>query len=137
MPVVLCFALINKMCLKQMEQKMKKILIIDDDPKIREYLTDLFEDNGYATASAISVQEGLELVSSETFDLITLDLEMPGEWGPRFYSKMVQNMNLKNIPVVVISGMSGSEYAISKAVASLTKPFDRKELLKIVRDVLS
>ena len=116
---------------------MKKILIIDDDPSIQEYLIDLFEDNGYSTGSAINVQEALELVNSETFDLITLDLEMPGEWGPRFYSKMVQNTTLKNIPVIVISGMSGNEYAISKAVASLTKPFDRKELLKIVQDILN
>jgi len=116
---------------------MKKILIIDDDPKVVEYLVDLLKDNGYATASAINAQEALELVNSEHFDLITLDLEMPGDWGPRFYSKMVQNMNLKNIPVIVISGMSGNDYAISKAVASLTKPFDRKELLKIIRDVLS
>ena len=116
---------------------MKKILIIDDDPKVVEYLVDLLEDNGYATASAINAQEALELVKSEHFDLITLDLEMPGDWGPRFYSKMVQNTNLKNIPVIVISGMSGNDYAISKAVASLTKPFDRKELLKIIRDVLS
>jgi len=116
---------------------MKKILIIDDDPKIREYLTDLFEDNGYATSCAIDVQEALELVSSEPFDLITLDLDLPGEWGPRFYSKMAQNATLKNIPVIVISGMSGNDYAISKAVASLTKPFDRKELLKIVGDVLN
>jgi CheY-like chemotaxis protein len=115
---------------------MKKILIIDDDPKICEYLTTLFDDNGYATASAKNAQEALELVNSEPFDLITLDLEMPGEWGPRFYSRMAQDRNLKNIPVIVISGMSGNEYAISKAVASLTKPFDRKELLKIVRDVL-
>ena len=115
---------------------MKKILIIDDDPKICEYLSNLFEDNGYATASAKNAQEALELVNSEPFDLVTLDLDMPGEWGPRFYSRMVQNPSLKNIPVIVISVMSGNEYAISKAVASLTKPFDRKELLKIVRDVL-
>ena len=53
---------------------------------------------------------------------------MPGEWGPRFYSKMAQNKNLKNIPVIVINGMPDCDYAIPKAVASLTKPFDRKEL---------
>ncbi len=120
-----------------MEKKMKKILVIDDDPKIQEYLIDLFEDSGYSTASAVNVQEALDLVNSETFDLITLDLEMPGEWGPRFYSKIAQDPGLKNIPVIVISGMSGNDYAVSKAVASLTKPFDRKELLKIVRDVLN
>jgi CheY-like chemotaxis protein len=120
-----------------MEKKMKKILIIDDDPKIREYLTDLFEDNNYSTVSAVDAKQALKFVTSEVFDLITLDLEMPGDWGPRFYSKMVKNADLKNIPVIVISGMSGNDYAISKAVATLTKPFDRKELLKIVKDILN
>jgi nucleotide-binding universal stress UspA family protein len=41
---------------------------------------------------------------------------------------------LKNIPVVVISGLTGNKYAISKAVASLSKPFDRDELLKIIKE---
>lgn len=115
---------------------MKKILIIDDDPLIRTYLTNLLKDNGYETAVAENAKEALDLVGTETFDLITLDLEMPGEWGTRFFSKLAQDKQKKNIPVIVISGMSGNEYAIPKAVASLTKPFDRKELLKIVRDVL-
>jgi len=115
---------------------MKKILIIDDDPIIRTYLTNLLKDNGYETAVAENAKEALDLVGSETFDLITLDLEMPGEWGTRFFSKLAQDKRKKNIPVIVISGMTGNEYAIPKAVASLTKPFDRKELLKIVRDVL-
>ena len=115
---------------------MKKILIIDDDVSIQKYLTNLFKDNGYATTVAENARQALDLVSSDTFDLITLDLEMPGEWGTRFFSKLAQDKTNKNIPVIVISGMSGNEYAIPKAVASLTKPFDQKELLKIVRDVL-
>lgn len=115
---------------------MKKILIIDDDPAIRIYLTNLLNDNGYETTVAENAEKALELVGSTAFDLITLDLEMPGEWGTRFFSKLAQDKQKKNIPVIVISGMAGNEYAIPKAVASLTKPFDKKELLKIVRDVL-
>ncbi|MBU1340204.1 MAG: response regulator [Proteobacteria bacterium] len=115
---------------------MKKILIIDDDPVIRKYLASLLNDNGYATDVAQNAREAMDLVSAESFDLITLDLDMPGEWGTRFFSKLAQDKVKKNIPVIVISGMSGNEYAIPKAVASLTKPFDQKELLKIVRDVL-
>ena len=56
---------------------MKKILIVDDDPNIIDYLTTLFEDNGYSTFSARDVKEGLEIAKKETPDLITLDLEMP------------------------------------------------------------
>jgi len=115
---------------------MKKILIVDDDPNIIDYLTTLFEDNGYSTFSARDVKEGLEIAKKETPDLITLDLEMPEEWGPRFYRKMSQEKTLKNIPVIVISGLSGGDHAIGKAVAYLSKPFDREELLKIVKETI-
>jgi len=115
---------------------MKKILIVDDDPNIIDYLTTLFEDNGYSTFSARDVKEGLEMAKKEIPDLITLDLEMPEEWGPRFYRKMSQEKMLKNIPVIVISGLSGGDHAIGKAVAYLSKPFDREELLKIVKETL-
>ncbi|MFA5903309.1 MAG: response regulator [Desulfobacula sp.] len=115
---------------------MKKILIIDDDPTIRIYLKNLLKDNGYDAAVAEDAKKAMELVDSESFDLITLDLDMPGEWGTRFFGKLAQDKKKKNIPVIVISGMSGNEYAIPRAVASLTKPFDQKELLKIIRDVL-
>ncbi len=114
----------------------KKILIVEDDPKVSEYLTTLFDDHGYATFAAGDAQEALDLAKKEQPDLVTLDLELPGEWGPRFYRKMSQDPVLKNTPVIVISGLSGSEYAVGKAVASLTKPFDRDELLKIVRETL-
>ena len=112
----------------------KKILIIDDDPNIVKYLTDFFGDNGYETCSATDGIEALDVVKKERPDLITLDLEMPEEWGPRFYRKLSQEKEFKNIPVIVISGLSGSKYAVQKAVASITKPFDRGELLNIVKE---
>ena len=115
----------------------KKILIIEDDPNVVDYLETLFEDNGYETFSAGNAKEGLEIAQKERPDLITLDIEMPGDWGPRFYRKMVQQKELKNTPVIVISGLSGSEHAIGRAVASISKPFDRDELLKIVKDTIT
>lgn len=114
----------------------KRILIIDDDPNILDYLDALFKDNGYETFTARDAREGLKAVKENIPDLITLDIEMPGEWGPRFYRHMSQDSELKNIPVIVISGLSGNTYAITKAVASITKPFDRKELLRIVKDTI-
>jgi len=115
---------------------MKKILVIDDDPAIVAYLTSLFSDNGYEVVDAADAKEGLEAARAHKPDLITLDLEMPGEWGPRFYRKMSQDPELKNTPVIVISGLSGSQYSISKAAASVSKPFDREKLLGIVKDLL-
>jgi len=66
----------------------KKILVIDDDPNIVLYLSTLFEDNGYITCSANNADEGLEVAKKELPDLITLDLEMPGEWVPRLFSRL-------------------------------------------------
>jgi CheY-like chemotaxis protein len=86
----------------------KKILIVDDDPVIVKYLQAVFSDNGYATCSATSSMEGLEVVRQEKPDLITLDLQMPGEWGPRFYRKLRQDKELRGIPVIVISGIDGT-----------------------------
>jgi DNA-binding response OmpR family regulator len=114
----------------------KKILVVDDDPAIVDYLTSFFKDNGYATCSAEDANAGFEAAKKELPDLITLDLDMPGEWGPRLYRKMSQDKDLKNIPVIVISGLSGNQYAIPKAVACLKKPFDRDTLLKLVRETL-
>lgn len=114
----------------------KKILVIDDDKNIVDYLTALFEDNGYVVNAAFDAQSGLKAAKAAPPDLITLDLEMPGEWGPRFYRQMSQVPALKNIPVIVISGLSSNQYAIPKAVATISKPFDKEQLLKIVKDAL-
>ncbi|MBT3310590.1 MAG: response regulator [Desulfobacterales bacterium] len=114
----------------------KKIMIVDDDPGIVKYIEKLFINNGYDTCIARDGSEGIGILRKENPDLITLDLEMPDEWGPRFYRKLSQEKEFKNIPVIVISGLSGNKYAIHKAIASLTKPFDKDELLKIVKETI-
>jgi len=113
----------------------KKILIIDDDPLIVRYLKTLLEDNGYQTCTAGSSMEGLQLVRAEKPDMITLDLEMPGEWGPRFYRKLRQDKELRDTPILVISGIDG-DHAIKDAVAFIAKPFDPDKLLGVVRNTI-
>lgn len=114
----------------------KTILIIDDDPIIIRYLENLFSDNGYETATASSGAEGGKVVEQVKPDLITLDLQMPEEWGPRFYRKLTKKKEVKDTPVIVISGLSSTKYSIPKAVATLTKPFDPDELMKIVKKTI-
>ncbi|SKA63986.1 DVU0259 family response regulator domain-containing protein [Desulfobaculum bizertense] len=114
----------------------KKILIIDDDPNIVSYMSDLFSDNGYDVCTAADGAEAYDVVENERPDLITLDLEMPEEWGPRFYRKLSQNPEFESIPVIVVSGLAGNRYAVQKAVASFTKPFDPEELLRAIRETI-
>ncbi|MFZ0133468.1 MAG: response regulator [Desulfobacterales bacterium] len=113
----------------------KKILIIDDDPVIVKYLVTLFQNNGYDTCTASSSSEGLTVVRREKPDLITLDLQMPGDWGPRFYRKLRQDEELRETPVIVISGIDG-DHAIKDAVAFMAKPFDADKLLGIVKKTI-
>jgi CheY-like chemotaxis protein len=113
----------------------KKILIVDDDPIIVKYLQAVFSDNGYATCSASSSMEGLETVRREKPDLITLDIQMPGEWGPRFYRKLRQDRELRGIPIIVISGIDG-DHAVKDAVAFVKKPFDPEKLVGIVKNTI-
>jgi len=111
----------------------KKILIIDDDPVIVKYLQAVFSDNGYATCTASSSMEGLEVVRKEKPDLITLDIQMPGEWGPRFYRKLRQDKEFREIPLIVISGIDG-DHAVKDALAFGKKPFDPEKLVGIVKN---
>jgi CheY-like chemotaxis protein len=113
----------------------KKILIIDDDPVVVKYLETLFQDNGYETCSASSSMEGLEVVRKEKPDLISLDLQMPGEWGPRFYRKLRKDKTLKDTPIIVVSGIDG-DHAVKDAVAFVAKPFDPDKLLGIVKKTI-
>jgi CheY-like chemotaxis protein len=113
----------------------KKILVVDDDPVVVKYLVTIFNDNGYDTVSVSSGKEALELLKTMKPDLITLDLEMPEEWGSMVYRKISRNDSLKDIPIIVISGMAG-RHAIKKAVAYLPKPFDPDKLLGIVKKAI-
>ena len=113
----------------------KKIMIIDDDPVIVKYLQTLFEDNGYETCTATDGRQAYDVLQKEKPDLITLDLEMPEEWGPRFYRRMTKDKAFKDIPIIVISGLAG-RHAIKDALAFLNKPFDPDKLLGIVKGAI-
>ena len=114
----------------------KKIMIIEDDPSIIDYLVTLFNDNGYETCTASTGKEGLEIIKTEKPDLITLDFEMPESWGNIFYRKIQKQPDYKDIPIIVISGLDAEFPDLEKAVAVLRKPFDTEELLGFVKDTI-
>ena len=113
----------------------KKILIIDDDPIIVKYLERLFQNSGYETVSASSSMEGFDLLHEQKPDLITLDLQMEEEWGTRFYRRLQKEPTLKEIPIIVISGLAG-RHAVRGAAAFFSKPFDPEKLLGTVKKTI-
>ncbi len=115
---------------------MKKILIVDDDPVITKYLDTLLKDNGYETCIAQDGRQAFDLFENEKPDLITLDLEMPEEWGPRFFRRISKSKGFKT-PVIVISGLTGIQHSIPKAAAVYSKPFDAGQLIEKVGSLLA
>jgi len=114
----------------------KKIMVVDDDPVIVKYIVALLQDNGYLTCTASDGLEAYEMIKKERPDLITLDLEMSEEWGPKFYRRLAKEEEFKDIPVVVVSGLAWRHLSIRKAVAYLGKPFEPAELLDIVKKTI-
>ena len=114
----------------------KKIMIVDDDPAITKYLDIVFKDNGYETCIAKDGKDAFDVYKKQSPDLITLDLEMPEEWGPRFFRK-ISKIKGFDTPVIVISGLTGIKYSIPKAAASFGKPFDPKEVLAKIEEILN
>jgi len=85
----------------------KKILIIDDEADMQTYLKVLFEKAGFQTEIAANGNEALDILSQSKPDLITLDILMPRKSGLNFFEALRAGENTKNIPVIVVSGISG------------------------------
>ncbi len=106
---------------------MNTILIIDDDAHIGDMLTEVLTQNGYCVLRAYSGTEALRLLSSQTPDLVLLDLMLPGLSGEELLPK------IKNIPVIVVSAKididNKVDLLLGGAVDYVTKPFNTKELL--------
>jgi DNA-binding response OmpR family regulator len=129
---------------------VKKILIVDDEEDILEYLTTLFKDNGYESVTARDGKEALDLMRREKPDLVTLDIIMPRESGVRFYKEVKNDEDLKNVPIIIVTALTGWGYdpeGFHKFIKSrkqvpppegfMSKPVDTAELLKLVKQHLS
>ena len=97
---------------------MKKILVIDGDPDVAFYLKIFFEDHNYIAFAAHDGDTGLRIAREEQPDLICLDIMMPKESGITLYKRLKQDKKLRDIPVVVISGL--------ESVFSLQEPEFRR-----------
>ena len=110
-------------------EKRPKILVIDDDKDIRSVITEILDQSGYEVFTAASGQQGLDLAAQMIPNLIILDLMMPGMDGWTVLTKLQHKPALADIPVIILSGASGLEMAMSLgAAAVLFKPVDATQL---------
>ena len=119
-----------------------KILVVDDEPDMLEFICAVLEDNGAKVARAINGLDALEKARKEKPDLITLDIEMPEMDGGQVFEKMREDPDLAGIPVCIISGKPELRRLIYQRTVPppegyLDKPVDEKTLLMNVRKILA
>jgi CheY-like chemotaxis protein len=114
----------------------KKVLIVDDEPDVVRFLTHLFEEAGFETATAKDGVEAFDALQKESPDLVTLDLQMPNDTGTDFYRRIHARPPYNKIPIIVISGLAGRHLSIRKPFAVFDKPIDEQALLEAARQAV-
>ena len=119
--------------------RRERILVVDDDPAIREVLVDLLEPMGYECTVAEDAESGLARFLQQSFDLVVTDLKMPGEDGTWLIDRMLEEK--PDTAVVAVSGFAETELAVDclrrGAYDFLSKPFRAGELFDAVERALN
>lgn len=115
------------------------ILVVEDDPDLRESLCDVLRDEGYAAASAGDGQAALAwLREHPTPRLILLDLMMPVMSGPELGEHLARDPRLREVPIVVLSALDSGRQkgGVRGALGYLKKPIDPEDLIATLSRLL-
>jgi two-component system phosphate regulon response regulator OmpR len=111
------------------------ILVVDDDDRLRALLTKYLSEQGFTVTAASNAAEARDKLTAFIFDLLILDVMMPGETGLEFLQSFSSTT-----PVLMLSAMGEAEDRINGlevgAEDYLTKPFEPKELVLRIRAIL-
>ena len=114
------------------------ILVVDDDDGIRVLLRQYLTENNYLITTANSAEEAKEKISIIKFDLIILDIMMPGKTGLEF---TLENKNIINTPILLLTAKGEANERIEGLEVGaddyLPKPFEPKELVLRIRNILN
>jgi CheY-like chemotaxis protein len=117
------------------------ILVIEDDPIMREALADWLQAAGYGVRTAADGSAGLAAVTLAPPALVVTDIHMPGRNGAAVLSELKQRY--PQLPVIAISGLFNSGHGLDTEAAlalgaarALAKPFKRAELLRALAELL-
>ena len=114
-----------------------RILVVDDDPQIRRAMKATLTSRGYEVSDSRSGEEALEKVRSETFDLVLLDMNMPGMGGIETCGLIRSGSDVAIIMLTVSSSEKDKVGALDAGADDyVTKPFSMPELLARIRATL-
>ena len=121
-----------------MNNFLAHILVVDDDDGIRELVKEYLSQNNYLVTSSNSAEDALEKVKVIKFDLIVLDIMMPGKSGLEFLN---ENKSFIDTPVILLTAKGEPKERVegleSGADDYLPKPFEPQELLLRIKNILS
>ncbi|MCA1824928.1 MAG: response regulator [Frankia sp.] len=115
-----------------------KVLVVEDDPSVRGLLETMLSTEGYAVTTAPDGLAGLVKLSSDPPRVVLLDLMMPDLGGLRVIDEMQADPDLRDVPVIVVTGQAGAVDALRARLGNdnvFLKPFDVAELLARVSAV--
>ena len=113
------------------------ILVIDDDERLRELLRRFLEESGFRVTGANSAAEARDYMKAMHFDLLVIDVMMPGETGVEFLASI---RPAANIPALFLTALSETENRIEGLEAGaddyIAKPFEPRELILRISRIL-
>jgi excisionase family DNA binding protein len=118
----------------------RTILIVDDDPRLREFVRVNLEMEGYLVREAANAEEGLAALDEEPPDLILLDVMMPQMDGWEMLQRVQERHGVGSIPVIMFSGkvdekdLEGAQRR--GAQAFIGKPFNPQQLIESTKQLL-
>lgn len=109
-----------------------KILVVDDEIPVATMIAFLLVRVGCEVKTALNVEKALRLAQTETFDLITLDITLPGANGFELFRRLKQIPHLNATPIIFVSGQAtieNQQYALNDLGAAdfVEKPFAASE----------
>jgi len=114
------------------------ILVVDDDDGIRNLVKQYLNENNFLVTTAISAEDAIEKINLIKFDLIVLDIMMPGKNGLEF---TIENKQKINTPIILLTAKGeASERVEGLEVGAddyLAKPFEPKELILRIKNILN
>jgi CheY-like chemotaxis protein len=116
-----------------------KILVIDDDPFIRESVQKTLTKEGFEVETVASIRSAVDTVAKQHFQLILCDVMIPSVGGFELIEQIKADPSRKNIPILLVTGMDKEILHMThhEADGVLTKPFNSEELVRKVKEMLS
>jgi PAS domain S-box-containing protein/diguanylate cyclase (GGDEF)-like protein len=121
-------------------RKSPRILVTDDEPKIRHFLKEVLELQGFQVLTAASGPDALDQLKSQAVDLVLLDVMMPVMDGYQVYHLLRENPQTRDLPVLIITGQGERTDRLlgmdTPTYNYLMKPFEVEELIGKIRELL-